>query len=553
MLGSHEGAGLAPDVSRILVLGGYGGFGARVSAALAREDHHVVVAGRSLDKACSFCADKPGLFPAVVDRDAVAAALALHRPDLLVDATGPFQSMTYDVPAACIAARVHYLDIADARAFVCGIGALDAQAKAAGIVVLSGGSSVPALSGAAVRALAVGMECIATVDLAISASNRAAAGPAVTAAILTQVGQPMRLWHGGRWKTVYGWQDARTIRFDVAGVPPIESRRVALVDVPDCALLPERLGGAAVTFRAGTESRLQNSVLALASWIVRWRWLRSLEPFAGTLTRMQRLLRRLGGDTSAMSVVVRGLAAGARVERRWTLIARAGDGPEIPAMAVAPLVRRVLRGAEAPGARDAGESLTLADYEPGFARLAIDHEIRMRPLGPPLYARVMGERFAVLPSTVRAMHGTLGDGAATGRATVTGAANPLGRLIARVVGFPPAGEHALRVVFEENENEEAWTRHFGSTRLRSRMRARGSRLVERFGPLHFTFDLASEANGLRMDMTGWSLGPLSLPLILAPRTRAREWEENGRFRFDVAIALPIVGCIVRYRGWLERG
>jgi hypothetical protein len=31
---------------------------------------------------------------------------------------------------------------------------------------------------------------------------------------------------------------------------------------------------------------------------------------------------------------------------------------------------------------------------------------------------------------------------------------------------------------------------------------------------------------------------------------AREWEEDGRFWFDVPIALPLIGLIVHYRGWL---
>lgn len=66
--------------------------------------------------------------------------------------------MDHAIPIACIAAGVHYIDIADSREFVCGIEELDAAAKDAGVVLLSGASSVPALSGAAVRHLAGGMD-----------------------------------------------------------------------------------------------------------------------------------------------------------------------------------------------------------------------------------------------------------------------------------------------------------------------------------------------------------------------------------------------------------
>jgi hypothetical protein len=38
---------------------------------------------------------------------------------------------------------------------------------------------------------------------------------------------------------------------------------------------------------------------------------------------------------------------------------------------------------------------------------------------------------------------------------------------------------------------------------------------------------------------------------LAPQGHAVESEQDGRFRFDVAIRAPLIGAIVRYRGWLK--
>ena len=136
------------------MLGGYGGFGARISRRLAAAGHEVIVAGRSRGRAEAFCAGRARLVPLALDRADMAAALAAHRPAILVDASGPFQAMGFDVPRAAIAAGVSYCDIADARDFVCGIGALDEAAKRAGVAVIAGASSVPALSGAVVRMLA---------------------------------------------------------------------------------------------------------------------------------------------------------------------------------------------------------------------------------------------------------------------------------------------------------------------------------------------------------------------------------------------------------------
>lgn len=68
--------------------------------------------------------------------------------------------------------------------------------------------------------------------------------------------------------------------------------------------------------------------------------------------------------------------------------------------------------------------------------------------------------------------------------------------------------------------------------------------------MRFRFDQPSDACSLAMRMTGWSLRGVPLALSRAPQSRAREWKENGRFCFEVPIALPLIGRIVHYRGWL---
>jgi NAD(P)-dependent dehydrogenase (short-subunit alcohol dehydrogenase family) len=540
-------------VTRILLLGGYGGFGGRIARRLAAAGHDVLVAGRSLDKARAFCGETPGLFPLALDRSRIAEALEQHRPAMVVDASGPFQAMDHAIPKACIAARVHYIDIADSRDFVCGIAALDAAAKDAGVVVLSGASSVPALSGAAVRYLAEGMDQVRAVEMAISASNKAAAGPAVSAAILGQVGQPLRLWRGQRWMQAFGWQEMHSARFECAEVEVIAGRSVALLDVPDLALLPERLAGRpAVAFRAGTELGFQNWALWFASWLVRTRIAASLAPLARILNPLQALTRSFGSDRSAMIVRLFGDAAGRRVERRWTLIAERGDGPETPTLSVAPIVARILSGEEMAGARDAGEALTLDDYADAFGKLAIHYCTRELAASASLYERVMGDRFAQLPPELRAIHDVHRDAGATGEAQVTGAANPIAAFIARIVGFPKPGHHRLHVHFRESGRHETWTRDFNGQRFHSHLSQRGSWLVERFGPLRFAFDLPSDAQGLSMVIQRWWIGPLRLPKFMAPRSTAKEWSEDGRFHFDVPIALPVIGRLVHYRGWLEK-
>ncbi|MGO4739481.1 DUF4166 domain-containing protein [Bosea sp. 2KB_26] len=538
---------------KVLLLGGYGGFGARIARRLADAGHEVLVAGRSREKAEHFCACRPRLTPLRLDRDRdIAQALAVHRPAVLIDAAGPFQGLGYAVARACIAARCHYLDIADARDFVTGIGTLTEEARTAGVIVISGASSVPALSGAVVRALADGMDDVSAVEIAISASNRATAGTSVTKAIFSYIGKPISLWRGGRRTSGFGWQDVRSQDFMITGEAPLAGRLMGLADVPDLALLPDRLPGKpSVSFRAGTELRWQNRALWLASWPVRWGWIPNLARFAPLVLHAQRLTSSWGSDRSGMMVRAFGHIGRQAVERRWTLIASEGDGPEIPGLAAAIIVDRLARGDAPVGACDAGEMLSLSEFEPAFTQLAIRHEMAALPQPPPLYARVLGPAFASLPAPVRAIHTVLRDGGAQGRAMVTRGRNPVARAIAALFGFPPEGEHELHVAFAESGGVETWIRDFSGRRFSSQLSQQAQRLVERFGPLRFGFDLVADDKGLAMHLKRWWLGPVPLPLALAPRSLAREWEEDGRFHFDVPIALPLIGLVVHYCGWLQ--
>src|SRR6185295_19278824 len=120
-----------------------------------------------------------------------------------------------------------------------GIGALDAAAQAAGVVVISGASSLPALSAAVCDRLAAGLDRVRAIDAALSAGNRIAGGVSVTRAILSYVGKPVRLWRGQAWRHGFGWQEMGRIVFRVGGGAALR-RRVAICDVPDLTLLPDR-------------------------------------------------------------------------------------------------------------------------------------------------------------------------------------------------------------------------------------------------------------------------------------------------------------------------
>ena len=161
--------------------------------------------------------------------------------DLLIDAAGPFQGSDLSVPRACIDLGIPYLDLADARDFVGRIATLDGRARAAGVAIVSGASSLPALSGAVARHLADGLDRVHSVDIALSAANRTSGGASVVTAALSYLGQPLKLWRGQRWTSRHGWQELRREDFRLGDGSGLRGRLVALADVPDLDLLPDRL------------------------------------------------------------------------------------------------------------------------------------------------------------------------------------------------------------------------------------------------------------------------------------------------------------------------
>lgn len=553
---------------KILVIGGYGIFGGRVVELLENEPRlTLIVAGRSRGKAEAFCTArgevKATLLAAQLDRSGnLAAQLESIGPDLVVDASGPFQAYgdaPYRVIEACIAQGIDYLDLADGSDFVAGVAAFDAAARAAGVAVLSGVSSFPVLTAAVVRRLSRGMASIESIRAGIAPSPHAIVGENVIRAIASYAGQPVRLTRDG--KAVTGHPFTETLRTTVAppGYLPLRSTLFALVDVPDLRALPELWPEAkTVWMGAGPVPEILHRALIALAWLVRLGLLRALTPLAPL---MYLATNRLGWGEhrGGMFVAVEGRdATGALVKRSWHMVAEGDDGPLIPSMAVEALVRKALAG-ERPssGARAAVRDLELADYEALFARRSIVTGERDDAVtdGVPLYRRILGTAWQRLPAEIRALHEGRGTTVAAGSASVERGSSPLARLAAFLIGFPAAAEDMpVQVRFDAEGGAETWTRSFGDDSFSSRQFAGKGRsaglLCERFGLLTFAMALVPEGDRLTLVLRRWRFCGLPLPLWLCPRSDSYEVSKGGRFRFHVDISHPLTGLIVRYRGWL---
>jgi hypothetical protein len=554
---------------KVLILGGYGTFGGRLAQLLADEAGvTLLIAGRSRDKAAAFCANLPSgaeRLPLAFDRDGdVETQIARIAPDLIVDATGPFQSYgadPYRVVKACVALGISYLDLADGAAFVNGVGQFDAAARARNVFILSGASSFPVLTAAVVRQLAHGMARVETIAAGIAPSpDPSAVGPNVLRAITEYAGKRTTLVRDGRRVTGYALTDGRRYTIAPPGRLPLESRRFSLVQVPDLdvlpALWPDLLS---VWIGAGTVPPILHRALNGFAWMVRLRLLSSLSPFAGLFYRALQWLSR-GEHRGGMFVAVEGTTpAGEPLGRAWHLLAEGDDGPFIPAMAAAAFVRNCLVGRPPPsGARAAAADLELVDYAPLFDRRAIYAGVREWSVDgrrQPLYRRLLGAAWSALPAPLQVMHGLGGRLVAEGRATVDRGSGLLAHLIATLFGFPRAGRDVpARVEFERRGNEEIWRRTFAGRSFASVQSAGSGRsdhlIVERFGPFAFGLAAVLVDDRLQLVLRRWSFLGLPLPLRLGPVGDAYEFAADGRFHFHVELGHPLIGLIVRYRGWL---
>jgi hypothetical protein len=553
---------------KVLILGGYGTFGGRLAQLLAGETRvTLLIGGRSRVQAQTFC-DRlaPGAARSALrfdrDGDALAQIRAVN-PDLVVDASGPFQCYgddPYRIIKACLAHGVDYLDLADGSDFVKGVAQFDREARERGVFILSGVSSFPVLTAAVLRRLTHGLATLDTITGGIAPSPYAGVGLNVIRAIASYSGKRLALIRGGQPSSGVAMTESLRYTISPPGRLPLRAIRFSLVDVPDLQVLPELWPGLeSLWMGAGPAPEILHRMLNGLAWLVRLRLLPSLLPFSFLIYQVSNRVR-WGEHRGGMFVAITGTdAPGVPVTRSWHLLAEGDDGPLIPSMACQAIIERCLAGQRsAAGARAATADLELEDYETLFARRPI--YTGTRTLDPaaatqPLYRRILGDAWDALPAPLRAMHSCASPQVAAGQADVLRGGHPLARLVAFVMGFPAAGRQVpVQVAFTPGAGGERWTRTFAGrsfTSFQSAGRGTSAHLLhERFGALTFDLALVVEAARLRLVVRRWSLWGLALPLFLAPTGDSYEMAIDDRFHFHVEIRHRLIGLIVSYRGWL---
>lgn len=544
---------------RVLLIGATGAFGRRLARLLARiEGLELVLAGRRIEPLVDLrdelnILSEARLSAIAFDRND-AGRISDIAPWVVLDAAGPFQDSDYSVPLAAVKCGAHYIDLSDGRRFVAEFpAAIDAAARARGVLAVTGASSTPALSQAALATLVAGWKRIDDVIVAISPGAKAPRGLSVVQAILSYAGRPVRVFSGGRWRQSFGWSETRRIE-----MPGLGLRWISLCETPDLDLLPKNFPiTQSALFLAGLELPIMHLGLSALSRLVRWNVTRSLQPLARPLRALAGALEWFGTDRGGMIVQASGRDDQDRASvARWSLLAEKNEGPNVPVAAAAALIVALHKGQETRTGAQACTGLLSCD--------AILRELSTLPIftridesffdSPVLFRRLLGRQMDSLPVSVTVVHDIAKAEVFNGNAVARSGKHPLARVLTKLIGLPASGYYPVTVTIAPDRLGETWTRQFGSAHFSSRLTDSKQLGVfeERFGPIRFAFDLKTTPRGMKWRFLRWTILGIPMPETIAPKIRAAAVDHSGQYQFRVVVAHNWLGLLFAYRGTLER-
>ena len=367
-------------LSSVLIIGGYGHFGTRIARTLATDPNiKLLIAGRNLQKAetlCNSLTSKHPPQPVMLDINSenLSRDLKATRAKIVVHTCGPFQHQNYHLAEACIENKMHYLDLADGRDFVCNITRLHERALKQQVSVVSGASTLPAVSSAVIDAYRTRFSKLEGIYSCISPGQKTPRGLATLQAVLSYCGKPFELFRNRRKQIVYGWQGLRKIQ-----IPKLGNRHAAYCDVPDLALFPQHYAACrTVEFQAALElSSMQIGMWLLAA-LARLGLVRNWAPHATWLKSLSDNFDLFGSNKGGMLICMTGESSrNKRLKLSWSLFADQGHGPEIPCIPAIILAKKLAAEKDLVphGAMPCLSLITLEEFETAVKHLDIQWQL----------------------------------------------------------------------------------------------------------------------------------------------------------------------------------
>lgn len=365
-------------VKRVLIIGGYGNFGRFIAEFLAKDvEVQLILAGRDPQKAQLLLRQLEAIHPPEIAKLDISKELIISlqtiQPDIVIHTSGPFQRQGYDVARACIELGCHYMDLADGREFVTGITELDAQAKEKNVLICSGASSVPCLSGAIIDHYQQRFLSLEQVRYAIATAQLTNRGLATIRAVLSYAGKPFTTLKDGEMQPVYGWMGMSWRRFW-----KLNLRGLSYCNIPDLEIFPKRYPTVKdIEFKAGLELKFLHIMLFCLAGLVRCRLLPNLTTFSKPMLRASYLFDSFGKDDSGFYMTLSGTGHdGQPKELTFDLVARHGDGLSIPCVPSILLTQKLVREqVDLRGARPCLDIITLDEYLTFLQQLDIEWKV----------------------------------------------------------------------------------------------------------------------------------------------------------------------------------
>ena len=459
------------------------------------------------------------------------------RPDIVVDASGPFQIYGRRPLSAgrgpASTAGVDYVDLADG----CGLRrrdreSFDAEAKRRGVAVLSGASSFPVLTASVVRhPWRATSSSVATIVGGIAPSPFAGVGLNVVRAVAGYAGQSVDR-APARW-TEPGPKPmplTETRRYTIAppGRIPLHDTLFSLVDVPGPRARAARLSRETRTGLDGRRARARR----LPPHVDRPRVARAAAGPALARVPLAPLFLQTSSTGCAGASIAAACSSrlsGTRSRRRCRdgqLAPPRGGNRMVPSSRPWPWKPWSGSGlrARTPGpGRPFGDRCarprptTIVSSPDGGSTPAVRRESEHASASLPLYMRLLGPAWARLPGAVKALHGTekppraVAEGRADDRAGTPsfrqgprpgssgspprGVDVPVsvrhssGDAAGRNLGAGASDGHAFRAAITRSARDGRW-RHL---------------LLERFGPVTFGLALVADEDGLHFVVRRWSV------------------------------------------------